>query len=178
MVISLTKKKLKILGVILAVIYSFILHFLYDKAPCFLTSVITPVNESLFEHMKLLFSSIILSGITQKIITKKLKLNYNNVCFSNFISALISIPIFLVMFMPIHYNFNHNLFITILIMIIAIIISEYIGYIIMNKKDLKLENKTIFFVIIAYVIFTIFTYFPVKSDFFIDSLTNSYGIKK
>ena len=48
-------KKLKILGVIMAFLLCFPLHFLYDKIPSFITSIISPVNESIWEHMKILF---------------------------------------------------------------------------------------------------------------------------
>lgn len=47
-------KKLKILGVIMAFLLCFPLHFLYDKIPSFITSIISPVNESIWEHMKIL----------------------------------------------------------------------------------------------------------------------------
>ena len=53
-------KNLKLLGVILAFLFCFPLHFLYDKVPSFITSIISPVNESIWEHMKILFGSIIL----------------------------------------------------------------------------------------------------------------------
>lgn len=155
----MSKKKLKIFGTILAFLFCFPLHFLYDKFPNFLTSIFAPINESIFEHMKILFGSIILSGIIQKLIVKFKKVKINNICFSNFIGALSSIPIFLVMFLPIYFIFGESLIVTIIIMLIAIIISEIISYIIMNKRDFKLENKTIVFVVCIYIIFCIFTYF-------------------
>ena len=107
-------KKLKIIGIIIAFLLTFPLHFLYDKLPCFLTSIIAPVNESIWEHMKILFGAILISGIIEKIIVKTKKLNINNVFISNFLSALISIPIFLIMFMPVYniiisnYNSKNN----------------------------------------------------------------------
>ena len=58
-------KILKIFGIILAFFLCFPLHFLYDKLPCFITSIIAPVNESIWEHMKILFGSIIISGVVK-----------------------------------------------------------------------------------------------------------------
>ena len=170
--------KLKIFVTILAFILCFPLHFIYEKIPCFLISIIAPVNESIFEHMKLLFTSIIIAGIIQKIIVKRKKLDINNVCFSNFVAALISIPIFLVMFMPLYKIFGENLPLNIILMLIAIIISEIISYLITKKEDLRLENKTIIFLIITYIIFTLLTYYPPKIELFRDPLNNYYGIKK
>ena len=136
-------KKLKIIGTVIAFLLTFPLHFLYDKVPCFVTSIIAPVNESIAEHMKILFGSILIAGVIQKIIVKTKKLNINNVCISNFTAALISIPIFLIMFMPVYNVIGKNFIITIIIMLIAIVIAEIISYIMMKKNDLKLENMAI-----------------------------------
>ena len=54
-------KKLKIIGIVLAFLLAFPLHFLYDTFPSFITSIITPVNESIWEHMKIIFGSILFS---------------------------------------------------------------------------------------------------------------------
>ncbi len=173
----MNKKILKIIGVIIAFILCFPLHFLYDKFPCFLTSIFAPVNESIWEHMKLLFGSIIVSGIIQKLIIIYRKEKINNICFSNFIGALLSIPIFLILFLPIYFIIGKNFIITISIMLLTIILAEIISYKIMNQKDFKMENKTIIFVIIIYSIFTLLTYFPLKNVLFIDPTNSTYGIR-
>jgi hypothetical protein len=171
-------KKLKVLGFILAFLLCFPMHFVYDKFPSFVSSVFFPVNESIWEHMKLLFGSIILSGVIQKMIVLKKKLNFNNICFSNFIAAISCIVIFLILFLPIYYIFGHNLVVTIIIMFISIGVSEFISYLIIKCKNFKLENITIFFVFIVYVIFLIFTYFPLNFDLFIDPISKVSGITK
>lgn len=155
----MNKKNLKILGIIVAFLISFPLHFLYKWFPNFFTSILSPINESIMEHMKILFGCIIFSGIIQKLILILRKEKVSNVCFSNFIGAILSIPIFLVMFLPTYYFIGENIVITIIIMFITIVISEFISYIIMNKEDYRLENKTIFFVIIIYLIFAFLTYY-------------------
>lgn len=174
----MTKKKLKILGIILAFILCFPLHFVYDKFPSFLTSVFAPVNESIWEHMKILFGSIIISGVIQKIIVLRKKLNFNNICFSNFIGAITSIPIFLIIFLPIYTIIGENFLVTIFIMFITIVLAEVIAYSIMNKDNLRLENITIILVVIVYTIFTILTYNPIKSGIFIDPISKTCGIAK
>lgn len=171
-------KKIKIIGIIVAFILCFLLHFLYDKFPNFLTSIFAPVNESIWEHMKILFGSILLSAIVQSIIIKFKNIEVNNFWFSNFIGAILSIPIFLVLFLPIYYMIGENFLVAISIMLITIIIAEIISYIIMNRKDFYLEKITIIWVIIVYIIFAIFTYFPLKNDLFIDPRTSLYGINK
>lgn len=55
------KKKFWIAAVIAAVAGS-ALHFLYDAVPNPLTALISPVNESVWEHLKLLFWPMLLTG--------------------------------------------------------------------------------------------------------------------
>ena len=174
----MSKKKLKIIGGILAFLFWFPLHFLYDKFPNFITSIFAPVNESIWEHMKILFGSILLSGVIQKIIVIKYKEKYNNICFSNFIGAITSIPVFLIIFLPIYQIIGKNFIVTIIIMFIAIVVAEVISYVIMNKNDYNLEKTTIIFVIIVYVIFLLLSYYPLNISIFKDPETKTYGIKK
>lgn len=172
-------KKLKTLGIIMAFLFCFPLHFLYDKIPNFITSIVSPVNESIWEHMKILFGSILLSGVIQKIIVKVKHLSYKNVCISNIIASISSIPIFLIIYLPIYNLIGEKLLITIFLMLITIIISQVITiYIINIKKDLKMENMAILFAIIIYFLFTYLTYNPIKCKLFKDPINNIYGIKK
>lgn len=171
-------RNLKILGVIIAFILCFPLHFLYDKIPCFLTSIVAPVNESIMEHMKILFGSILLSGVIQKIIVKLNNLPFKNICISNVCVSFLSIPIFLILYLPIYYSFGEYLPLTILLMLITIIISQLISVIIIKKTDLHMENVAIILVIIIYVIFGILTYNPPKTDVFLDPISLKYGINE
>ena len=171
-------KKLKIISIFIAFGLCFPLHFLYDKFPSFFTSIFSPVNESIWEHMKLLFGSIILTGIFEKIYLIIKKETINNICFSNFIGALLSIPIYLIIFLPLYSFIGESMILAISVMLISIIAAEYISYKLIFTKELKLEKVTVLFVIIVYVIFTLLTYYPIKNDLFFDKKTSSYGISK
>lgn len=171
-------KKLKLLGVILDFLLAFPLHFLYDKVPCFLTSIIAPVNESIWEHMKIMFGSIIISSIIQLIIIKKKKLNYNNILISSFIAALFSIVIFLIIYLPIYYSIGEKLPLTLVIMLITFIIVEYMTTKIIKEKDLNCDKRTLLYILIVYLIFGLLTYFPPHIDLFLCPKDHIYGIKK
>lgn len=172
-------KYLKLLGVVIAFLLCFLIHFLYDLAPSFITSVIAPVNESIAEHMKILFGSILFSGVIQKIIVKVKHLPYKNVCISNVVASLLSIPIFLIIYMPIYNAIGENFLLTIFLMLLVIIISQIITIFIINiKKDLHMENASILFVIIIYMVFAVLTYDPPEQSIFMDPITLNYGIKK
>ena len=174
----MSMKKLKILGLFIAFVLCFPLHSLYDMFPNFISSIFLPVNESIWEHMKILFGSIMISSVIQKIIVIFKKLDYKNICFSNFLGAVASIPIFLVIFLPVYALIGENMIVTIIIMFIALAISEYIAYRAMLMDDFNLEKFTILFVLGVYVIFGLLTYFPLEFELFRDPKTLEYGISK
>ena len=169
-------KKLKIIGVILAFIIAFPLHFLYDIFPCFLISIIAPVNESIWEHMKIIFGSIILSGIIQSIIIKKRKIKYNNFYFSNYISAILAIIIFLIIYLPIYYLIGEHIILTLLLMLSTFIIAEYISIKIIQKHDYKQNRNTIIYILLTYILFGLLTYFPPHLNIFFCPKNLKYGI--
>ena len=151
--------KLTIIGTIVASLSSFPLMFLYTKFPNFFTSIFSPVNNSLWEHVKVIFGSILIGGITQKIIMLIKKVPVNNICFSTFISAIIAIPIYIILASILFSLFGERSVIKILVTFIAILVAEVISYFIMKRPEFKLENYTIIFAIITYIIFVFITYF-------------------
>ena len=115
--------KSRIISVIGIFILCFISHFIYNLLPCSLTAIFFPVNESIWEHMKMIFTSIIIYGIIDYIILNKFKIKYNNFFLNLFVTALISIPIYLSIYLPIYYKIGENMFINIGLMLLVIIIT-------------------------------------------------------
>ena len=70
-------KKLKIIGLLITIGLSFLLHDLYYNYPSFLTRLFAPVNESIWEHMKIFFTCIMISSVIQKIIIFRIKRKTN-----------------------------------------------------------------------------------------------------
>ena len=151
--------KFKIIGTVVATVVSYPLYILYRKFPNFLTSIFSPVNNSLWEHAKVIFSSILIGGITQKIIMIALKIHVNNICFSTFISAIVAIPLYIILASILFSIYGENNVIKFILTFIAILVAEIISYFIMKRPEFKLENYTIIFAIITYIIFTFITYF-------------------
>lgn len=143
----------------MASLVSLPLMFLYKKFPNFFTSIFSPINNSLWEHSKVIFGSILIGGITQKIIVLIKKVPVNNICFSTFISAIIAIPIYIILASILFSIFGERNVIKILVTFIAILIAELISYFMMKQPEFKLENYTIIFAIITYIVFMFITYF-------------------
>ena len=159
------------------VYFYFAFYFIYEWIPSSLTAIFFPVNESIWEHMKLLFSAVTFYGIIDYIILQKFKIKYNNFFTSLFVSALTIIPIYLVMFLPVYYKIGENMVITIGIMLIAIVISQVISYHILKAKDFdKLNIISLILIIISYIVFAYLTYYPIKNELFFDIKEEKYGI--
>lgn len=170
-------KKIKILNIFILFILSFPLHFLYDIFPNKLISVISPVNESLWEHMKILYTSHIITSIIEYYIIKRNNIKVNNFKSNVFLTSTLSIIIYLLIYIPINIFIKENLIISITIMLITYIITQYISYKIITKKKeyYKLNKISIPLIIIIYIIFTILTYIPPKLEIFYDTLNKKYG---
>lgn len=170
-------KKLKIIDIIIIFILTFIFHFLYDLIPNNFTAIFFPVNESIWEHMKLLYTPIILTILFDYFITNKNKIKLNNFFTSIFISSMLSIILYLVIYMPIHNTFGHNATFAIILLFIVICFSQYISYLILTKENYqKLNIISIVLIIIGFIVFGYLTYKPLKNNLFYDTKNEKYGI--
>lgn len=172
-------KKIKIWGIIISFILSVILHFLYAIIPNTYISIIAPVNESIWEHMKLIISASLVFSIFEYFIYKKKNISFNNFLLSYAISALLGIIIYLFIYIPLNDIFGHKLYIALTLLFLIFIIIQIISYYIMNKKKIKFSSPlAIIIIVITYLIFYYFTYYPPKINLFYDYLNKQYGIKK
>ena len=173
----MNKKKLKILGIIIAFAICFPLHFLYDKFPNFITSIFSPVNESIWEHMKIIYTCILLSSLIEYLIYKKENIKFNNFILNIPITSILSILIYLIIYLPLELLFGHSLFLATLLLFIVFIISQIISYYILNIKEIKHQDIIgVILIILSYIIFIFLMYNPFKNHLFIDSRNNTYGI--
>lgn len=172
-------KKIKILGIIITFIIAFPLHFLYNIFPNTITSIFTPVNESIWEHMKIIFTAQIIYTIIEYFILKHYKIKVSNQLFNAFFISFISIPIYLIIYLPLYQIFKENMFISISLMFLIFTLAQYLSYIILTKPNIKYLNLiSIPLIIICYSIFIKLTYNPPKNYIFYDTKNKIYGIEK
>ena len=165
------------INAILTFLLCFLTHFLYEWLPNPVFSIFFPVNESIWEHMKMIFTTILLYGIIEYFIMKKCNINHNNFLLSLFIKALLCIPIYLAMFLPFYYNLGENMIITFIILFIAILITNFIGYKILLFNPIKYQKEiSIALIIIVYIIMGILTYKTPRYEIFFDTKEEKYGI--
>lgn len=171
-------KKIKIISIFTTLIITTISHFMYDLFPNTLFSIFFPVNESIWEHMKMLYTSFLINGILEYFIIKKTNIKVNNLIFNSFISSILSIIIYLIIYLPFYYTIGNNEIVIFTTLILDIIIVNIISYFILKNKELNLKKISIILIIITYIIMIYLTYKPPKFSLFIDPVTNTYGIQK
>ena len=154
-----------------------LLHFLYDWTnKSILTASFVAVNESTWEHMKLLFFPLFIFALFQSHFFKDFS-NFWCIKLIGILAGLILIP---VLFYTINGIFGKTPdFINIAIFFIAaatvFIIETYLF-----KNYHCCKSPYIAFLIICFIgfLFIIFTFLTPHIPLFQDPVTNSYGIKK
>lgn len=149
-----------------------LLHFGYDIFPNFITSIFCPVNESIWEHLKMIFSASVIFSMISRLFTK------DSVFFiKGYLRGMFTIIILLILYLPLYYKFGEILIATMILLFICIFITE----IIIEKLPLKKHQETLniigtILIILNFMIFSYLTYHPIKVDLFYDHNSKKYGI--
>lgn len=170
--------KFQIFSIIFTWILGTLLHFTYEWSDNnLLLATFSAVNESTWEHLKLLFFPMLITTIIGSFYIEKN--NIPNFLCAKTIGIITSISFIVIFF----YTYTGILGTNFAILdigsfFVAVVLGEYVSKKIMTS-DFKC-NKTISFVslIILLLCFIIFTYFPPKIGLFKDPIINSYGVKR
>lgn len=149
-----------------------LLHFGYDIFPNFVTSIFCPVNESIWEHLKMIFSASVIFSILEKLINNK-----SPFIIKGYLRGMFTIIILLIFYLPVYYSLGEILIITMIILFISILISEIIVQKLPLEKHYKTWNIIGFILILLnFILFTYLSYNPLKIDIFYDHNSKKYGI--
>ena len=171
----MTLKKIKFFDFFLIIFFSFLTHTIYMWMPNTLFSIFLPVNESVFEHMKMLYTSILIVTLFDYFAFKHWNIKNRNFLASAFISSSLSIPLFLSLNFLSTNIFGSYKLLQIVILFLVVFLSQVISFFILKQKYLKYTGYIgIVGIIIIYIIFAYFTYYPLENDFFRDF--DRYGI--
>lgn len=181
-----TSKKTYIILSIITIAFGSLLHFAYEFfGEGLFIAMISPVNESVWEHLKLVLVPLILLGIVINII------NFGNIKESNCLAYIIfkSIITGSVIIVAGHYAyksifskglmvFDISLYIATMIICLIYIYKKICVSNCDAKSDIN-ENKGVIGLIglsMLFILFIIFTVLPPKLDLFIDPPTKTYGV--
>ena len=169
-------KKVKLISVISIFLLSFFFHQLYEWLPNTILAFLLPVNESIWEHLKLIFFTITCWSLFESLLLKNVK--HNNFLLATLINALTTTIIFTIIYLPIYKLIGYNHFITLLIYFITLIIGQYISYYILNMNTTysKLNKIAPLLILLIIIIFGYLSFKPLKIPLFYDEYQNKYGI--
>ena len=174
--IYLNLKKLKIINVVIFFALSFLWHFVYDLIPNFVTAIFFPVNESIWEHMKIIFGVIIFGSLISLILMQKFKIKHNNFYVEIVTKGILGVIFYLAIFIPLYNIFGENMFISITLMLITYIVMEFIGYKILLLDELDIKILPIILIVLCYILFALLTFYPPHNTIFFDEIKLIYGI--
>lgn len=142
------------------------LHFLYDVLNLSIVGVIAPLNESIFEHVKLVFYSMLIIGVLVIIFVDKQKLYTPTSLLVGTVVACISM--FLIYYLY-RYGFGiESMYYDIMLLLVVILIGNVVSKIVIHHKI----NLNINIVIVCFLILIIFiiinTYLPPNIPMFIE----------
>lgn len=142
-----------------------------------LLHIFSAVNESTWEHMKLLVAPTILVMVFQYIFLNSEYTNLINGILVLYVVEIVLIPL---IYEPLRLILKRVPFLfTILIFYIAIMLGLFFEYLIVkNGISLFSELLSLIFIFIITLKFCIFTYYPPKIFLFKDPVTGRYGDKR
>ena len=143
---------------------------MYDWFPCVLTSIFFPVNESIWEHMKIIFYCLFIGGVLEK--------KGNNYYLNILVKPLVGVLFYLIIFIPLYLIFGESMFISLSLMLFTYIIMELLGIKISKQEELNIKALPIIIIILISILFSILTFYPLHNFLFFDSVKLGYGILK
>ncbi len=155
---------------------SFLWHFMYDWFPNFFTSIFFPVNESIWEHMKIIFGVIVFGSIISIFLMNKFKIKYNNFYVEVITKAVVGVVFYLLVFVPLYLLIGENMFISIFLMLLTYAVCELIGYKILSYQEMNIKVLPIVLLVLSYILFALLTYYPPYNFLFFDEIKLIYGI--
>ena len=172
-------KKIMIIKTISIFISLFLFSNGYKLLPNFITAIIFPVNESLFEHLKMIYNAEIIVSLIIYFVLKIKNIKINNYFSALLISTVFDIILFYLVYIPIYNRFGEGLLYTMIIYFITLTISQYLFYLITIRKHNDLYNILSLIIIpIIWIGLIYFTFNPMHTKFFFDPIKEIYGIPK
>ena len=177
------KKKIirfQIFSVIFTWILGTILHFLYEwSGDNKIIASFSAVNESTWEHLKLVFFPMLITTIVGFLVIGK---DNKKFWCAKTIGIILAMSFIIVFFYTYTGIIGTNFAILdIGSFFVAVILGEYVAYKIMTNDEYKQKcNKRIAVIglICILLCFIIFTYLPPHIGLFKDPISNGYGIQK
>lgn len=171
-------KKIKIINVVFLFLLSFLWHFVYDWFPNNIFALFFPVNESIWEHMKIIYFCLFMGSILEFVLCKKNNIKINNFYIEAMVKSILGVIFYLIIFVPFYLWLGESMFISISLMLITYIFMEYIGYKILTGEEMNINILPVIIIVLGCIMFVILTFYPLHNFLFFDEVKFGYGILK
>lgn len=171
-------KKIKIINVVFLFLLSFLWHFVYDWFPNNIFALFFPVNESIWEHMKIIYFCLFMGSILEFVLCKKNNIKINNFYIEAMVKSILGVIFYLIIFVPFYLWLGESMFISISLMLITYIFMEYIGYKILTGEEMNINILPVIVIVLGCIMFVILTFYPLHNFLFFDEVKFGYGILK
>ena len=167
----------EILGMIFTIFVGSFFHFIFElSGGNIIIGAISPVNESVWEHLKLAYIPLLLFSLLQYYFLKK---STNNFVIAKTVATFV-IPLIIVISFYTYVAIlgEDSLFFDIFFFALSIIIGYLISYKILISEQFSKKYSIICLIaLIVYgALFVIFTFYTPNLFIFQDSITGQYGI--
>lgn len=172
--------KIEIIVIVVCLFLGTLLHFTYQwSGENLVVGSFSAVNESVWEHLKLVFYPMLIMAIIEYPFVKKIANNYIE---AKTIGIFTAISFIIVSFFTYTGIIGTNFFlIDILIFIISVILGECISYKLMRRKNESTNLSKILasaIIIFLLICFIVCTYYTPEVNLFRDFTSGAYGIEK
>ena len=168
-------KRFQIFSVIFTFIFGTILHFTYQwSGENNFVAIFSAINESVWEHLKLLYFPMLITTIIGYFYLGK---EVPNFVYAKAIGILTAIIFTIVFFFTYTGVLGRSIAIVdIASFFIATILGEYVAYRLMKSRFKCKYRIDIIILIVLGISFIIFTFFTPKIGIFKDPVTGNYGL--
>ncbi|QUH30804.1 DUF6512 family protein [Vallitalea guaymasensis] len=166
----------EIVSAIAIILVGSLFHFLYEWTECTFIGIFSPVNESQWEHIKIMFYPVILVSIIEYFFVRY---DVNNFVFAKAMSVLVFIgTTYLLIFLYECIFGEGEMVLHVVTYIIGAFVGQLVSYFILKSpKRSKCKNLIGYYIfLLLFLVITLFTFRPLQCDFFKDSTTGYYGI--
>ena len=171
-------KKIKIINVVFLFLLSFLWHFMYDLLPNNFFAIFFPVNESIWEHMKIIYYCLLFSSVLEFLLYKRFKIKINNFYISSMVKSVLGVITYLIIFIPIYKLIGESMFLSIGLMLFIYVLMEFVSLKIFQSEELNINILPVIIIGLGIILFIILTFYPVHNFLFFDNIKFGYGILK
>lgn len=177
MVRKLTPKQLAIFGTLFTAVFGSVNHFLYEWTNVTLIALISPVNESVWEHLKILVTPILAFLIIEWLASK----DKQRLLAAKFAQILFGIVFMIAFFYTYSGIIGESiLWVDIASFYLAAVLSYLVSYRVMTRKAPPQFPTIVYILGIVLIMLCLWiaTFFPPHIPLFYDTSIGQYGINE